>query len=726
MSLDIGGAETHIAELSKGLCAMGHDVTVASGGGVYVPSLESAGVKHVTMPLYSKNPLNVMRCYRALKKLIAAERFDIVHAHARIPAAICGLQANRMDFHFVTTAHYNFKISPIWRLASNWGEKSLAVSYDLKEYLIKNYDVPSDNISLTVNGIDTGRFCSEAPYEEIVKEFSLRESEHRVLYVSRLDRSCVQAGYDLIDATERLAQRYDDLTVVMVGAGDAQDQVRSMAERVNRALGREAIVLAGARIDIESFCGWANYFVGVSRSALEAMSARCPTVLAGAQGSLGIFSEKNLKKALDTNFTCRGYDLMDGGAIADALTELFEMRGEERAKMGEYNRATVAKYYSIARMAKDAEDMYRSLLPYGKHKRGEYLLNGYYGFENTGDDSLLHVIISQIMESDPGAKITVLAKSPKKLAKVTFTRCINRFNILKIRSEMKNAKVLIYGGGSLLQSATSSRSLAYYCYILRMAHKMGVKTMLYANGIGPFSSERDERRAKETLDKVDCITLRDKTSFDTLKNIGVENEHVYQAADAAFGDIKSDTGWSAHILARAGLEPGQRYFAVSVRKFKDMDEDFVNKLAGVLCKIEEKYSLRPVFISMQNKKDLALCEALREKTNGLCISDLSPCEAHSVISCAQAVVGMRLHLLIYAAFWGVPVVGISYDPKVDALFEELGNDRLIYASDVDADRLYAMFDSAINDDRDRLVSTASRLREKSLISVKKLKELMSE
>ena len=40
MALDIGGAETHVLELSRSLKSMGHDVTVASNGGVYVAELD--------------------------------------------------------------------------------------------------------------------------------------------------------------------------------------------------------------------------------------------------------------------------------------------------------------------------------------------------------------------------------------------------------------------------------------------------------------------------------------------------------------------------------------------------------------------------------------------------------------------------------------------------------------------------------------------------------------
>lgn len=35
-------------------------------------------------------------------------------------------------------------------------------------------------------------------------------------------------------------------------------------------------------------------------------------------------------------------------------------------------------------------------------------------------------------------------------------------------------------------------------------------------------------------------------------------------------------------------------------------------------------------------------------------------------------VGMRLHFLIFSAIFGVPVVGISYDPKVNRFLQSIG------------------------------------------------------
>ena len=90
MQMGFGGAETHIYELSRALTRDGHRVTVASAGGKYAEMLEANGIRHVTLPLHTKNPVQVLRCYFGLKKLIQTEQFDVVHAHARIPAFICG------------------------------------------------------------------------------------------------------------------------------------------------------------------------------------------------------------------------------------------------------------------------------------------------------------------------------------------------------------------------------------------------------------------------------------------------------------------------------------------------------------------------------------------------------------------------------------------------------------------------------------------------------------
>ena len=146
MRLEIGGAETHVLELSLELARKGFEVVVASGGGVYEEHLKAAGICHYTVPMYTKSPDKMLASLLALKKIIRDEKIDIVHAHGRIPAFLCGLLHPFMDFTFVTTAHWVFRTDRGLKYLSNWGEKVMAVSEDIKTYLMDNYGTDPKDI----------------------------------------------------------------------------------------------------------------------------------------------------------------------------------------------------------------------------------------------------------------------------------------------------------------------------------------------------------------------------------------------------------------------------------------------------------------------------------------------------------------------------------------------------------------------------------------------------
>ena len=73
MGLDIGGAETHVVELSKELKKQGYDIIVASNGGVYEQELAEAGIRHYKVPMNQRNVMKMMKSYMLLKKIIRKE-----------------------------------------------------------------------------------------------------------------------------------------------------------------------------------------------------------------------------------------------------------------------------------------------------------------------------------------------------------------------------------------------------------------------------------------------------------------------------------------------------------------------------------------------------------------------------------------------------------------------------------------------------------------------------
>ena len=151
MQLDIGGAETHIVELSKQLRALGHEVAVISNGGVYVEEIEKAGIRHYTAPMHRRSVREMQTARSILRDVIRKERPDVVHAHARIPAFLCGTVVKTMGVPFVTSCHGVYQVSRALKLLSNWGERTLAVSEDIRDYLMEQYGVPAEQITVTIS-----------------------------------------------------------------------------------------------------------------------------------------------------------------------------------------------------------------------------------------------------------------------------------------------------------------------------------------------------------------------------------------------------------------------------------------------------------------------------------------------------------------------------------------------------------------------------------------------
>ncbi len=674
MGMEIGGAETHVAELCRELAARGHDVTVASNGGVYVAELERCGVKHVTLPLHSKSPSCLVRSYSGLERLIKREKFDLVHAHARIPAFVCGLLQRRLKFRFMTSTHGVYKVDSVLTRVTNWGERSVAVSCDVKQYLIDSYKFPSDNISITINGIDTERFSRAVDGSAQRAELGLADGKFRVVYVSRIDTEAALTGFLLCDAAEALADEIPELELLLVGGGTALDKLRARAEEVNRKVGRELLKLTGARTDVAALISTGDCFAGVSRAALEAMSLEKPIILAGAQGYIGVLTPENLALSQSTNFCCRGEKLPDAQLITDDIRRLHAMTHDERDELGRFGRNVILEGYSVARMCDDYLAAYARMRPFEAYKRGEIIVSGYYGFDNMGDDSLLAAMLDGIRKLRPDAKITVLSGNPRRTGELCGVRCINRFNLPAVAREMRGAKLLISGGGSLLQDGTSRKSLVYYVHIMRMAKKRGLKLMLLANGLGPLTSKLGKRLAAGIIADADYVSLREERSVELAGTLGADVERLKLSADPAFLIEPASDEWVAHIKRREQI--GDDSFVVSVKDGNNFGErssdELFESLAADIAQISEKYSLTPLFVPMHEGKDNKISERLCSLVGrGRVLSGLTAPELCGILRGCKFAVGMRLHTLIFAARMGCIPLGISYDPKIDALTEYL-------------------------------------------------------
>jgi len=674
-------------------------VIVASNVGAYEQELKDAGIRHIKVPFHSKNPVSMRRAYLALKQIIFQYKIDVVHAHARIPAFLCGLLHNRYHFRFVTTAHWVFSTRFPYNILTRWGDRSLAVSDDIKAYLMDNFGIHEDAIRVTINGIDTEKFSKDIDFSSVAEEFDLQPDKLRITYCSRMDIDRSLAAHKLIAVSEELAKQLPNLEIVIVGGGNDYTAVKEEAEAVNTRLGRRLIITTGSRTDINRFAASADLFIGVSRAALEAMACEKPAIIAGNEGYIGIFDQDKLDSSIATNFCCRGCGETTEEQLKQDILTVLTATEEERARLGTFSRETVLHYYSMDTMADDAMKLYVSIIKNSlvnevspqefadidsylltnpiRESKGkiDIMISGYYGFHNSGDDSILKAMVDSISSARPDLRILALSNDPTETKKVYGIDSIHRFDFPRILWNMRKTRLLISGGGSLIQDVTSDKSLAYYLGIIRIAKLMGAKVMLYANGIGPILHENNHKKIRNTLCDVDLITLREPSSLEELKRFGVEGPDMLVTADPAFHLTAASPEESALLVSRAGIPAGRRYCGIALRPWKKADKDMEKAVAMVADYIKKTYDMEILLIPMQQSKDLQTAEnvlhAMTEQ--GYILYDpATPSQLMGIVGGAEFILGMRLHILIYAAKMGTPVIGLTYDPKVEATMRYIG------------------------------------------------------
>ena len=345
------------------------------------------------------------------------------------------------------------------------------------------------------------------------------------------------------------------------------------------------------------------------------------------------------------------------------------------------------------------------------------VISGYYGFNNAGDEALLTAILASLRAIEPKVDITVISGNPGNTIVKHQVKSLYRFAAVRLLRAIGEADLVISGGGSLLQDVTSKRSLIYYLSIIAAAKWKGRKVMLFAQGIGPIRNRLMRLLTRLVVNKADAITVRDRDSVEELARMGVPAVKVEVTADPVLMLNPESKVMGKAILAEAGLDPYKPIIGVSVREWPE-NQRCLKQLATALGKLSEKYNAQiailPLQVSMDLKDSQLLQSYLPKIRNRVALlqGDYSTEEFLSIIGSFRLLIGMRLHALIFAAVMKVPLMAISYDPKVDSFLKVIGTEAVGTVETLDARNV----EKAAED----LWGRKSQLQEEHLVSMREL------
>ncbi len=728
--LSVGGAETHVVSLALALTARGNRVTVASSGGALEEKLQSGGARAIRLgggSLARSFAPNVVTLLRAIRQ----EQPDVIHAHSRRTALLlravrfllrlapsCFLK-QRIDLAggyrraalwraaapvCIVTAHARFR--PSYRRLSYWGDATVAVSQDLAEHLARAFGV-SSRVTVIPNGIEA---VSARPAAR-------REDEVGVVFVSRLDRDCSAAAFALLELLPALshaaAEQGKRLRLTLVGGGQCYGDVARRAQALPSARA------VGAVVDVTPYLRASDVFVGVSRAALEAVSAGCAVVLAGDEGYGGVLCEDNFDRLAKGNFCCRGEVGIDRERLYEDVRSLISMTAEERERLSAPLRLRVAREYGASRMADRTEAVYVRALTRARLLR--VLVAGYAGCGNLGDDALLRRLIARFdgrvapprLVGQGGAALTEHAKDtdpprgrvvrcrPPRGALLRPKRCFleggdgrrqalrptprPRLSLRALvgreahvgapfgipcydrRRPMRalwRADALALGGGSLLQNASAHghRSLTYYTALPRTARLLGRPYHVVANGLGPLLGAAARRSVGRLLRGAASVSLRDGASLRLARSLGACSA-VYEADPVLALSLPQGDRALAAAWRRWGLPWPRGRYACVVPRMSDPTEAVTRRLAEL-----QSRGLALVLLTFDRRRDRGICRELSTRFPDAIL--LPPLDERLVLYLfrhADLVLASRLHALILADLAQAPraLLARQEDPKFE-------------------------------------------------------------
>lgn len=360
-----GGAEQGCIDVAAELVASGAKAIVVSNGGSRVPELARLGAMHINAPVHTKNPAAMWKNIFLLRSLIKKHNVDIVHARSRAPAWSAYKACKNTSTRFMTTCHAPYNIENDWKRFYNSsiakGERIIAISNTVADYLRKNYNVTEQQIRVIHRGVALEKFHPTSVTAErlitLSRQWRLPDGANIIMLPGRLTRW--KGHHVLIDAIAHLQRR--DIFCVIIGADQGRTEYRKELE--------SSIMIKGlqGRVRIIDHCNDmpAAYMLatvvvsastepeGFGRVAVEGQAMGRPVIATDHGGS-----QETIIRG-ETGWLVKPGD---HEALSKAIQEALSLNPHQRAVLATRAMAHVATHFTREQMADQTLNVYAELL----------------------------------------------------------------------------------------------------------------------------------------------------------------------------------------------------------------------------------------------------------------------------------------------------------------------------------------------------------------------------
>ncbi|MEO1085428.1 MAG: glycosyltransferase family 4 protein [Acidobacteriota bacterium] len=353
----LGGAQQVVRHIVGARSEGFEYVVLASMSGVFHGQIEDAGAEVQVLPrrLPKFDPFWMWSLRRAMRR----EQVYLVHAHLFGDSLHGYLAARRLGLPVVLTLHNIVEArSGIQRRGYGWlldqPLEPVACAAFVRRSFQDHYGERADRITTIQNAVDIPSDAVDPARSRGVLEDELGVRPGATV-LAGVGRMVNQKAFEhLIDAVARLRGEDLDVQLILFGEGELKATHRARAERLG--LG-DAVIFGGFRSDIRELMAAIDVVVFSSRQEglpmvlLEAMAAGRAVVATRVGG---------IPEAVDDDVEALLVPSEDVDALAQAL-ERAVSDPALRARLGEAGRRRYRESFTVGRMARAYEALYRRL-----------------------------------------------------------------------------------------------------------------------------------------------------------------------------------------------------------------------------------------------------------------------------------------------------------------------------------------------------------------------------
>jgi glycosyltransferase involved in cell wall biosynthesis len=340
------------------------DVTVVVfdlGTNPLIDDMRRAGATVIHLPVARVyTPRAIVQAWRLIR-LIRHERFDIVqsyHQKADTYGAIAARMASARHLLSSRRDTGELKSRPyvvLSRCIRSWFEKFIVVAEGVANAVVEREGINRDDIVTIYNGVDTEVFRPPGALEASRARQAAGFTEGDFV-VGMVANFRPEKSHDVLFAGALEARRrIPELRLLLVGGGPLLERYR---ERYGHpASGIDAVFVGVAQnvqpylhsMDVACLVPGSNE--GFSNAVLEKMAAGLPLVVTDVGGNVEAVVDGRNGIVIPPN---------DAGALARAIVAMHADR-DRRQAMGRESRRLAEERFSLERMWRSHEDLYRSL-----------------------------------------------------------------------------------------------------------------------------------------------------------------------------------------------------------------------------------------------------------------------------------------------------------------------------------------------------------------------------